>query len=423
MHSGSTVDRPEGPSTGPMGLDAVPARPTGRTVTSAGVGSPDYFSAMSPAAGRRIGRGLLFVLTAGAVTAMAGTGRVGAQDPPAPVAAPIDAVEVSDGSQSADSPPFLGRARIGCAYQNCMLSSPRLPNPYHPYQAVDFNLAPGTPIRAAGPGVVAMVDEELPGEGDPPGCTGGPATEAAYCGNPGRFVAIDHPVGSASVYKHLSRSLVVVGQRVERGQIIGIVGSTQSPSLHLHYDEQPDLTRFNTEDPASGYSRSPIGTMAYWQEGPRMAPESWGDANWVIPRNTPVDVRGWSTPPNNVATARGLRSAITRLNASQSEGPFILRLARDIDLTGAQLEYTSDEMLIVVGGGHRLRSGVGQRVLYASGPALIELTNVELQRRGRHPWRGKTVFARGAVVLNGYDGPPPISRRYVTRVPGTETTR
>ncbi len=84
-------------------------------MTSAGVRSPYYFSAMSPAAGRRIGRGLLFVLTAGAVTAMAGTGRVGAQDPPAPVVAPIDAVEVSDGSQSADSPPFLGRAWIGCA--------------------------------------------------------------------------------------------------------------------------------------------------------------------------------------------------------------------------------------------------------------------------------------------------------------------
>lgn len=378
---------------------------------------------MPPAAGRRIGVGLLLVSAVVAVTAMSGTGRVAAQDPPAPRVPRIDAVEVSDGSQSADSPPFLGRARIGCAYLNCTLSRPRLPNPYHPYQAVDFNLAPGTPIRAAGPGVVAMVDEELPGEGDPPGCTGDLATETAHCGNPGRFVAIEHPVGSASVYKHLSRSLVVVGQRVERGQIIGIVGSTQSPSIHLHYDEQPDLDRFNNEDPANGYSRSPIGTMAYWQEGRRLAPESWGDANWTVPRNTPVYVQGWSTPPNVVTGARGLRSVITRLNASLREGPFILQLARDIDLTGAQLEYTSDEMLIVVGAGHRLRSGVGQRVLYSSGPALIELTDVELQRRGRHPWRGKTVFARGPVVLDGYVGPPPVSRRYVTRVPVTDTTR
>lgn len=65
----------------------------------------------------------------------------------------------------------------------------------------------------------------------------GVVISAAYNGNYGNLVTIDHGFGITTRYAHLSRYGVVPGQTIGRGQTIGYVGSTgRSTSSHLHYE-------------------------------------------------------------------------------------------------------------------------------------------------------------------------------------------
>ena len=53
----------------------------------------------------------------------------------------------------------------------------------------------------------------------------------------GKQIVIDHGFGYTSIYAHLSNFNVRVGQKVQRGDIIGFVGSTgTSVANHLHYE-------------------------------------------------------------------------------------------------------------------------------------------------------------------------------------------
>lgn len=87
-----------------------------------------------------------------------------------------------------------------------------------PHWGVDFAAPYGTPVRAAANGVVS---------------------EAGWESGLGRTVRIDHADGIASTYGHLSEitPATAPGATVERGQVIGYVGSTGlSTGPHLHYE-------------------------------------------------------------------------------------------------------------------------------------------------------------------------------------------
>ena len=84
------------------------------------------------------------------------------------------------------------------------------------HTGVDISAYAGTPVKAAGDGVV---------------------THSEYSGAYGRTVVIDHGGGVSTYYAHLSRFSVIAGQEVHRGDIVGLSGSSgRTTSPHLHYE-------------------------------------------------------------------------------------------------------------------------------------------------------------------------------------------
>ncbi|MFC6018811.1 M23 family metallopeptidase, partial [Plantactinospora solaniradicis] len=71
---------------------------------------------------------------------------------------------------------------------------------------------------------------------------GGTVASAGYDSGGGNYVRIDHGDGWQTRYLHfLEPAMVSVGQRVNRGQQIGKVGSTgNSSGPHLHYEQLRD---------------------------------------------------------------------------------------------------------------------------------------------------------------------------------------
>ena len=86
------------------------------------------------------------------------------------------------------------------------------------HKGVDFAAPKGTPIIAAGSGVVR---------------------EAGWKGSYGRYIRIKHNATYDTAYAHMTRIATNIspGSRVKQGEIIGYVGSTgRSTGAHLHYE-------------------------------------------------------------------------------------------------------------------------------------------------------------------------------------------
>ena len=65
----------------------------------------------------------------------------------------------------------------------------------------------------------------------------GTVIKAEWQGGYGNMIEIDHGNGLTTRYGHLSKIEVAVGDAIQRGQLIGLVGSTgRSTGPHLHYE-------------------------------------------------------------------------------------------------------------------------------------------------------------------------------------------
>lgn len=86
-----------------------------------------------------------------------------------------------------------------------------------PHKGVDFSMPIGTPIIAPADGVVEKI--------------------AYQAGGAGRYIMLRHGRQYQTVYMHLSKTLVKVGQTVKRGERIALSGNTgRSTGPHLHYE-------------------------------------------------------------------------------------------------------------------------------------------------------------------------------------------
>jgi murein DD-endopeptidase MepM/ murein hydrolase activator NlpD len=89
----------------------------------------------------------------------------------------------------------------------------------HGQNGVDIANACGTPIYAAAAGTIILAD--------------GVGWNFGY----GKYIMIQHPNGVITVYGHTSQILVEVGQEVDQGQLIALMGTTgRSTGCHLHFE-------------------------------------------------------------------------------------------------------------------------------------------------------------------------------------------
>jgi murein DD-endopeptidase MepM/ murein hydrolase activator NlpD len=87
--------------------------------------------------------------------------------------------------------------------------------PRNPHSGADYTAPAGEPVRSVAPGQVAFAGEHF---------------------FAGRSVFVDHGDGLISMYFHLSRIDVAVGEAVRQGQRLGAVGSSgRATGPHLHF--------------------------------------------------------------------------------------------------------------------------------------------------------------------------------------------
>jgi LysM repeat protein len=89
----------------------------------------------------------------------------------------------------------------------------------HGWNAIDFGCSVGSPARAAAGGTVII------------------SRMGGWNGGYGNYVVISHPNGTQTLYGHLSKTLVTVGESVTQGELIGLTGNTgKSTGPHIHFE-------------------------------------------------------------------------------------------------------------------------------------------------------------------------------------------
>lgn len=94
------------------------------------------------------------------------------------------------------------------------------------HTGVDFSADIGTDVYATGDAVVELLEDGSWGYG--------------------KSIVLNHGFGYKTRYAHLSAFKVRVGQKVKRGELIGLVGNTgKSTGAHLHYEVEMNGNKIN----------------------------------------------------------------------------------------------------------------------------------------------------------------------------------
>lgn len=97
------------------------------------------------------------------------------------------------------------------------------------HYGIDFTAPIGTSIQSTGNGTVVKIEKSRTGYGN--------------------SIVIDHGYGYETLYGHLSKVIVKKGDKVTKGQIIGLVGSTgTSTAPHCHYEVRVNGVAVNPVD-------------------------------------------------------------------------------------------------------------------------------------------------------------------------------
>jgi len=108
----------------------------------------------------------------------------------------------------------------GSGYFSHPIPSATLTQGQHGYNSVDFGAPIGTNVYAAAAGKVILIK-------------GGNAWNGGY----GNYIVIEHSNGTQTLYAHLSRIGVSIGDSVSKGEQIGDSGNTgRSTGPHLHFE-------------------------------------------------------------------------------------------------------------------------------------------------------------------------------------------
>jgi murein DD-endopeptidase MepM/ murein hydrolase activator NlpD len=110
------------------------------------------------------------------------------------------------------------------------------------HTGMDFTADKGTKVYATGDGVVELIENKRWGYG--------------------KSIVINHGFGYKTRYAHLSAFKVKGGQKIKRGELIGLIGSTgQSTGPHLHYEVVKNGTKVNP----IGYYHNDLSPEQYEQ--------------------------------------------------------------------------------------------------------------------------------------------------------------
>lgn len=89
----------------------------------------------------------------------------------------------------------------------------------HGYNGIDIGAPTGSSVIAAASGKVIL------------------SREGGWNGGYGSYIIVSHKNGTQTLYSHLNKNFVSVGDYVDKGQAIGSVGSTgRSTGPHLHFE-------------------------------------------------------------------------------------------------------------------------------------------------------------------------------------------
>ena len=170
------------------------------------------------------------VVEGGSATLAAAPGAIVVPAPPPPVDPPVGALRVQESAIAeweyrANLPPQVSRStntpgslvRPAAGARTGWFGEGRRS---HRHAGIDFDGNTGDPVVAAGSGVVTHAG-------------GAPSGYSGY----GQMVLIDHGGGVTTLYAHLSRVSVRVGQTVVPGDRIGNIGATGNVTgSHLHFE-------------------------------------------------------------------------------------------------------------------------------------------------------------------------------------------